>query len=64
MQLVAMRAQQQAASALPLEHGTQLIPSDLELCRSTRVPELVEARELQQNIQAAHEGARCGCFSV
>jgi len=41
MQLVAVRAQKQAASALSLQHGAQLVPRDFELCRRACVPELV-----------------------
>ncbi|HVN10160.1 MAG TPA: hypothetical protein VMV61_14380 [Patescibacteria group bacterium] len=64
VQLVAVRAQQQAPSALSLQHGAKLVPCDFELCRRPRVPELVQSRELQQNIQAADEGACCGGFGV
>jgi hypothetical protein len=64
VELVAVRSEQQAASALSLQDGAQFIPCDFELRRRARMAELIQPRELQQNIQAADEGARCGGFSV
>jgi hypothetical protein len=64
MQLVPVCAQQQAASALSLQHRSQFIPRDFELRRRPCVPEFIQPRELQQNIQAAHEGARRRGFGI
>jgi len=64
VKLVAVRSQQQASAALSVEHGAQFIPRNFKLCGGARVAELIQPRELQQNIQAADEGARCGSFSV
>jgi hypothetical protein len=46
MKLIAVRAQQQAASALPLQHRAQFVPGDFKLRGGARMPELVEAGEL------------------
>jgi hypothetical protein len=59
-----MRAQQQASPALGTQHGTQFAPGDFKLRGGARMPELIQARKLQQNIQAAYEGARGGRFCV
>jgi len=64
MQLIAVRAEQQAAAALSLKNGAQLVPRDFKLRSGARVAKLVQARELQQNIQAADKRAGCGCFCV
>jgi len=64
VELVAVRAQQQASPALSVEDGAQFIPCDFELRRGARVAEFVQPREFQQNIHTADEGARCGGFSV
>lgn len=64
MELVAVRAEQQAASALPVQHGAQFIPRDFKLCRGARVAELVQPCEFEQNIQAADKCAGCCGFCV
>ena len=64
MQLIAVRAEQQAAAALSMQHGTQLVPGDFKLRGGTRVAELVQASELQQNVQASHKSAGCCGFCV
>jgi CAAX protease family protein len=53
-----VRSQQQASSALSVQHGTQFVPRNFKLRGGARVAELIQPRELQQNIQAADEGAR------
>jgi len=64
VELVAVRSQQQASSALSVQHGTQFVPRNFKLRGGACVAELIQPRELQQDIQAADEGARCGGFSV
>ena len=64
VELVAVRSQQQASSTLSVQHGTQFVPRNFKLRRGARVAELIQPRELQQNIQAADKGPRCGGFSV
>jgi hypothetical protein len=53
--LRAGRAKQHTASAAFIQRTAQLFPCGFKLRSGTHVAELVEARELEQNIQAAYE---------
>jgi hypothetical protein len=52
------RAEQHAASAAVLQRVAQLFPRRFKLLRRLRVPELVQPREFQQNVQAADKRPR------
>src|ERR1700686_5863290 len=56
--LSAGSAEENAASAAFVQGAAQFLPGSLELRGGAHVPEFIQARELQQNIQAAYEGAR------
>src|SRR5229473_3054568 len=52
------RAEQNAAPAAFVQSAAQFLPGGLELRRGAHVPEFIQAREFQQNIQAAYERPR------
>ena len=60
-QLIARNGQQQARFVVRAESGAQFRPGGFVLLGRARMAEVIHPRELQQNIQAAHEGASsCG----
>jgi hypothetical protein len=62
--LVSRGAQQESRIAAFLQRGVQLFPRGFELRHRPHVPELVQARKLQQNVQAANKRAgRLSCIS-
>jgi hypothetical protein len=56
--LCSRSAQQKSASAAVIQRAAQLLPRCFELRRRAHVPELIQARELQQNVQAADKRPR------
>jgi hypothetical protein len=54
--LSARRAQQHAASAAFIQRTAQFLPRGFKLRGSAHVPEFIQAREFQQNVQASYEG--------
>src|SRR6266849_3762537 len=52
------RAEQNAAPAAFVQSAAQFLPGGLELRSGAHVPELIQAREFQQNIEAAYECPR------
>src|SRR5438270_12976618 len=61
--LRARRSKQHAAAAAFIEGCAQLFPRSFELRRGAYVPELIQTRKLQQNVEAAYKCARgCSCI--
>src|SRR5260370_41949732 len=52
------RAEQNATPAAFVQSAAQFLPGGLELRSSAHVPEFIQARECQLNIQAAYECPR------
>jgi hypothetical protein len=58
------RAQKKSPFRSEGDGRAQLLPGDLQQFDGARVPIPVQARELQQDIQASYESASCRCFWV
>ena len=58
VQLRAGGAEQEARFAGNFESRAQLVPCGFELGGGTRMPELIQARKLQQNVEAVYKPAR------
>jgi hypothetical protein len=58
------RAQKKPPFRSEGDRRAQLLPGDFQQFDSTRVPIAVQARELQQDVQASYESASGRCFWV
>jgi hypothetical protein len=63
--LVARRAEEQAAADALVERAFQFLPGRVELCAGASMPEFIQACEFQQNVQAPHKGpGRRSCIDA
>jgi hypothetical protein len=63
--LIPRRTQQQSTAAALVQRGAQFLPGGIELIGCPHMPKLVQPRELEQNIQAAHKcSGRRSCIAA